>query len=461
MSLRPYQAKAVEEIEASMERRKLLVMPTGAGKTVVAAELAKREVERGGRVLVLAHRRELVFQGYEKLGAAGVDESLRSILMSKDARYDESKPIQVASLQTLSHRRLSGWTLAIVDEAHRAVTESYDSILDREPSAKVLGMTATPYRLDGFGLGNKFDVLIEPAKPSELIADGYLARPSVFTVPVEKLPDVRGVRKTMHEEVGVEFNQRELARAVNQGALVGDVVDHWKRRAGGRRTVVFAVGIEHSKALAAAFQREGARAVHIDGSTAKHERTRLLAAFERDEIDVICNCEILCEGWDSVAAKCVILARPTMSRCLYVQQPGRVMRPFGPMGAVTPIVLDHAGNVVRHNMLPHADQMHELTVTDAAGRTKVQGVKTCRKCFAVVARKETKCPECGTSFPERPRDEPEWMAGDLVEVNPPTREEVEREYRRVLDHMRGKIKDPFAFARKVAETKFGEHARFL
>lgn len=420
ITLRPYQADAVERCRAALRavRRVLLVAPTGAGKTVIASHVILRAHERQRRVLFFAHRRELINQAVDKLVKAGIPTTQVGVLMGADKRQRPSAPIQVASIDTWRNRERPPADLVIVDEAHRSLSPTYRDATAHygEQGAVVLGMTATPYRADGRGLGDVYEALELVANPRELIDAGFLVEPRVFS---GGMPDLAGV----HTRRG-DYVESELAARMNVSGLVGDIVGEWLRRAEGRRTVAFAVDVAHSKAIRDAFLAADVPAEHLDGSTPTAERDAILARLERGETLIVSNCGVLCEGWDQPAVKCAILARPTKSTGLYLQQAGRILRPWEGLGA---LILDHAGNALAHG-LPQDTREFSL---DAAKRVAngAQPTKACSECAAVVALGVRECPECGHAFEAAEPTAPVVKApGQLREVVDLT-EEAERRRR--------------------------------
>jgi Type III restriction enzyme, res subunit len=276
-TLRPYQVDAVaglEEVTAA-HRRAILVAPTGSGKTVIASEVIKRAAEQYKRVLFLAHRREIILQTSAKLTAHGVRHGV--IMAGVDPRPMEA--VQVASIDTLLVRgvrskamELPPADLIVFDEAHRSRGRTREHLISLYPDATLLGMTATPCRGDGRGLGNMFDTMVETPQVRELIDQGCLV-PSRVYAPVD--PDLRGVRTEKGDYV---INQ--LATRMNTDALVGDIVEQWLKHGEGRRTVAFAVDIAHSVHIAREFVNAGVRAEHLDGSTPIAEREAILARLD-------------------------------------------------------------------------------------------------------------------------------------------------------------------------------------
>src|SRR5262249_15184047 len=348
IELHPFQRDAVDQIERkiSEERRRLLyVAPTGAGKTVVGAEIINRAVERHHRVLVIAHRREIITQTRDKLVANGVNPGI--VLAGFE---DELRPyanVQVAGIQPLHARAIRSnrmpmpaATYLIIDEAHHARASSYQKVLDAYPDAVVIGLTATPVRGDGRGLGNIFETMIECPQVADLIVGGFLVRSRIYA-PVD--PDLRGVRTQQGDYV-----VGQLERRMNTDDLVGDVVEHWLKYGERRRTVCFAVGVEHSVHIRNEFVQAGVRAEHLDGSTSVAEREAILARLASGETEIVTNCMVLTEGWAMPAVGCGILARPTTQMGLYSQMVGRVLRPAD--GKPDAVILDHSGAVYRHGL---------------------------------------------------------------------------------------------------------------
>jgi DNA repair protein RadD len=409
--LRPYQSDAIARLDdriAAGVRRVLLVAPCGAGKTTIAASIIRARVRGGERVLFLAHRRELIAQAYRRLLDLGLDEEQVGVIMASDPRRRPAAPVQVASVDTLRQRAKPPADVVFVDEAHRALARSYRDIAAAYPAAIHLGLTATPYRADGKGLGDAYDDLLVVASPRQLIDEGFLVEPRVMTVPPAALPDLSRVRVR-----GGDYDEGALSDAVNQRTLVGNIVEHWKRHAPGVRTVVFAVSIAHSIHLVERFREAGIAAEHLDGSTPAVERDAILARLESGATLVVSNCGVLCEGWDQPPVKCAVLARPTKSTGLYLQQSGRILRPWNDQRA---IVLDHAGCAIDHG-LPHEERAFSLegehAISDAE-RKKLRP-RACPACFAVVARGVRVCPVCEEEL-GGPLAVPKEISDELVDA---------------------------------------------
>lgn len=428
--LRPYQQEAVQNLRARVAagvRRLIIVAPTGSGKTTIAAHIIASAASRGSRVLFMAHRRELITQAYNRLVRLGVPENQLGVLMGQDRRYRPGAPVQVASVDTLRNRAKPLADIVFVDECHRATAKTYRDIASCYPDAIHLGLTATPYRANGEGLDDAYDDLLLVASPRQLIDEGHLVEPRVFTVPTGSLPDLSSVRMKRGD-----YDQRALAEAVDSKLLVGNLVEHWLRHAPGVRTVAFAVSVAHSKHIAEQFRAAGIAAEHLDGGTPTLERDAILGRLETGETTVVSNCGILGEGWDQPAVKCAILARPTRSTGLYLQQAGRILRPWNGQGAT---ILDHGGCVLEHG-LPQDDRVFTLDGTRKRNGKRGAPVRTCPSCLAVLPLSTRQCPECSTVLIEQ-RDLPQEHEGTLVEVRPEDLKRIELERLRSIADERG------------------------
>lgn len=411
--LRPYQTSALEALRAAHragKRRLLLVAPTGSGKTTIAAHVIKTTVDRGYTAAFIAHRRELIDQASHRLANEGIRHR---VVMANDYRSRIEAPVSVCSIDTLRSRaKRDGFHLPpadvlITDEAHRSQAASYRWLLGEYPDSTIIGLTATPIRLDGKGLGDIYDHMEVVAHPKDLIGEGFLVRPRLFAPYVPDLDRVRTARG--------DFHSKELAAEMDRPQLVANIVDTWRENTPGHRTVIFAVGIEHSQHIRDAFRAAGVAAEHIDGKTPNDLRAGALARLRSGETTVLCNVGILTEGWDLPALEVVLLARPTQSLALYLQMVGRVMRPWPDKR--TAVVLDHAGNCLRHGP-PAQYREWILRATPKRKREQIDPIsmRTCPQCYACLPSTLGKCPECGYVFTISER-EIRQVEGKLTEVD--------------------------------------------
>lgn len=417
--------------------RPLLRLPTGAGKTSVAAEIIRVAVARGHRCIFLVHRKELVDQAVERLAEYGV----KAGRIHAGHHGVRSLPVQVACIPTLARRKHWPAQLVIVDECAHATSASWSEVLGRYPDAFVIGLTATPMRLDGRGLGDLFGCIVEPTSERALIAQGWLVEPKVFAPPVD-LSDI-------HIQAG-DYKIPELAEKMTK--LVGSLTKTWLEHARGLKTVAFAVNVAHSEMIVDAFQKIGVRAAHIDGGTAGHERADTLRKLRAGDLDLVSNCMVLSEGWDLPALQCAILARPTKSLALFRQMVGRVMRPPGPV-----IVLDHAGNHHEHGCVTDPVEW-SLQDRPKGDKSAAEPVTTCPKCFAVLPVGVRVCPECGAGT-TRTEAEPPGVEnpGQLVEFTPPVRmsKEAEAEWYRAQVVEASATRRSLGWARYRFKERFG------
>jgi superfamily II DNA or RNA helicase len=388
---------------------------TGSGKTVEVAAIIQDAVEHGDNVVFVAHRRELITQASSKLHAFGLDHGV----IQAGFPTRPAARVQVASVQTLHARAFRSRQmdmppaeLLIFDECHHVRARTYMQIAGAYPDAIVLGLTATPIRGDGRGLGNVFDTLIEGPPIAELIAGGFLVPTRVYA---PSRPDLSGVRVKMGDYV-----ETQLAERMNTKHLVGDIVTHWHRLSERRRTVVFATGVAHSVHIRDEFRRSGVWAEHLDGSTPKDERDSILARLASGTVDLVTNAMVLTEGWDSPSVSCIVLARPTKSLGLYFQMTGRVLRPWP--GKTDALVIDHAGAVFQHGFVDDPIEWalsEDDRAVNAAHQSRIDhhapALTTCPECSAVRFEGQP-CTVCGWRPVRKPKAV-EVVDGELGEVD--------------------------------------------
>jgi superfamily II DNA or RNA helicase len=417
--LRPYQVDVVARFFAAVaagKKRIIIVAPTGSGKTVILGEIKRQWLETtGASALTIAHRREIVRQTSCKLQLIGIEHGI----IQAGEESDEPARVQVASIQTLHSRairrkkiELPPAGLVAVDECHHVVACTWKQILDGYRDAVVVGLTATPERGDGRGLGNIFELMLECPQVGELVEQKYLVGTRVYA---PYRPDLRGVRT----QAG-DYLEDQLAARMDLPQLVGDIVTHWHRLAEGRRTVVFATGVQHSVHIRDEFRKSGVSCEHIDGSTPKDERDAILKMLDCGAIDVVTNCLVL-TGWDAPAVGCCVLARPTKKMGLYRQMVGRILRAYP--GKTDAIVIDHAGAVYQHGFVEDPviwtldpDQRTENPTHKSRSEGDIKSrLVDCSQCGALRVGGEP-CPHCGFMPAPKPRYVP-VIEGDLAQVN--------------------------------------------
>ncbi|MGA1608369.1 MAG: DEAD/DEAH box helicase [Planctomycetota bacterium] len=420
MKLYPYQQRAIEALRDAARagsRRMLLVAPTGAGKTTIASHVIRSALSRGSAVQFWAHRTELISQCSARLDQHEVPHGV----VQGGRTRGRHNAVQVVSVPTLV-RRLDNAPpadLVIVDEAHRSVAGSYVRCLERYPRARVIGLTATPYRTDGTPLGDLYDSMAVVAQPDELVAGGWLMEPTLYA---PDQPDMDGVAKRRGD-----WTPDASARAMK--ALSGNVVTTWQRLASSERTVVFACNVGHSRELVERFVAAGARAEHVDGETPAPERDAILRRLRTGETQIVSNVGILTEGWDLPDLGAVVLARPTQSCGLYLQMVGRVLR-VAP-GKSRALVVDHGGNIARHGppTWPRTFDLHAAEGEAGGKGPRVDSLHTCGACFAVWGGAERTCPACGWEMPPPPI--PEEVEAEVIEYKAPSADRAIDEIRKL------------------------------
>lgn len=408
LTLRPYQQQAVHDLRIALRagaRAPLLVCPTGAGKTVIMADILRSLSSRGRSAMVLVHRRELIAQTAHKLDLAGVAHGIIAAgTRSADA------PIQVASVQTLA-RRLERITaqpdLIVIDEAHHAVAGTWGKALAHWPNALRLGVTATPVRQDGRGLGAVFDKLVLGPSTSALISDGFLCPARIYAPPA--VADLSGLRTRAGD-----YTPEQAAERMDRPTVTGDAIAHYRRLAAGQRAIAFCCNVNHAEHVCAAFNHAGIKAATLLGSTDPVRRDAAVARFASGELQVLVTVDVVSEGFDIPVAGCAILLRPTQSLGLYLQQVGRVLRPAP--GKPAAIVLDHVGNVHRHGWPddPREWSLDDRLRTGRGSNQPAPSVRTCPECFAAF-KPAPVCPCCGAECAPSSR-ELKQVEGELREL---------------------------------------------
>jgi len=395
--LRPYQADNFVELRRSYakgNRKVLYQAATGSGKTVVASMVAKMAVEKNHRVMPVAHRRELIHQFADKLEKMDLNPGM----VMAGERLHIGRQIQVGSIMTLWTRYLKERRIAlhkpdliIIDEAHRSLSNTYLKLLAAFPDAWLLGLTATPVRTDGRGLGHVYEDMICSPSVAELTRMGYLVPVLPFG---GSTADLKGIGMS-----GGDYNKKELEERMNTAPLVGDCVQNWLRLAEGRPTLCFASGVKHSLALEEAYREAGVKAVHVDANTHKYDRDEVLGKLACGEIDVVTNCMVYTEGTDCPPISCIQNASPTKNIANYLQKAGRGMRPCEETNKWNCIYLDHCGSTERHGYVEEPipwslDTKGKLHVRIAEARKSALKIFECIDCGNMWSGK-IRCPNCG------------------------------------------------------------------
>ncbi len=394
LQLRPYQQNIVDQIRQAFRggyRAPLLQAPTGSGKTVIFSYIAENAHAKGNRVLILVHRRELLYQASEHLQEIGVRHGLiqAGCTMTGEA-------IQIASVQTLIKRldRANPPNLIICDEGHHLQRgNSWGRVVENFPDSYLLSVTATPARLDGGGLGvehNGFnDILINGPSVRSLIDNNFLSPFKVYAPPSNI--DFRGIKTQ-----GGDYMKSALASVMDKPKITGNAVEHYKRLCPGAPAIAFCCSVKHAEHVAAEFEANGVPALSVDGKLDIRTRKYRLDCLRDGRIKVLTSCDIVSEGFDLPKVTAGILLRRTQSLGLYLQMVGRCARPFP--GKSNAIILDHVNNSLIHDM-PDADRV--WTLEGAPKKEKrgevVRSVRQCQNCYCVYSAILPVCPECGSA----------------------------------------------------------------
>lgn len=405
-SLRPHQERAITMLRQSLsggKRRPIMQLPTGAGKTVIAAAIVDGARRKGNRVLFVVPSISLIDQTVQAFYEEGLTDV--GVIQGMHQMTDWSQPIQVASVQTLMRRNLPDAQVAIIDEAHNWFSFYAKWMADPAWAQKpIIGLSATPWTK---GLGKHYDDLIIAATTAELIEAGYLSRFRVFA---PSHPDLTGVRT-----LAGDYHEGDLSDAMNKSPLVADIVQTWLRRGENRPTLCFGVDRAHAKNLQQQFDAAGVTTAYIDAYTDLAERAEIARKFHASEVKVVCNVGCLTTGidWD---VRCIVLARPTKSEMLFVQIIGRGLRTAEAKDDC--LILDHSDTHLRMGFVTDIrhDELNDGSERTNSKREKPAALpKECAKCAFVKPPKIAECPCCGFK-PDRQANV-EVEDGELLEMN--------------------------------------------
>lgn len=344
MQLRPYQEEARAKVQQEWKegrKRTLLVLPTGCGKTIVFSKIIEDRVKMGERVLVLAHRSELLEQASDKLmTATGLGTALEK---AENTSIGSWFRVVVGSVQTMQReKRLSKFPsnhfdTIVIDEAHHAISDGYQRVLEHFGEANVLGVTATPDRGDMRNLGSYFDSLAYEYPLVDAIKSGYLSKITAITIPLEL--DL----STVSQQAG-DFKASEIGTALDP--YLDQIADEMVKQCKNRKTVVFLPLVKTSQKFRDILNAKGFKAAEVNGES--KDRAEVLEDFDKDKYNVLCNSMLLTEGWDCPTVDCVVVLRPTKVRALYSQMVGRGTR-LAP-GKENLLLLDFLWHTERHEL---------------------------------------------------------------------------------------------------------------
>ncbi len=367
----------------------------GAGKSVILSEIIRMTTHNKNHVLFLVHRKELIDQ-------------IRNTLIMNEV---DMEFVKLGMVQTVVRRleKTSEPALIIIDESHHVLANSYKKIINHFSNAKVVGFTATPVRINGGGLGDINDMLIEKVNVKWLIENQFLATYKYFA------PEIVQTETLDIKRTG-EFDMTGLDDQFNKRMIWGDVIKHYQKLANGEQAILYASSLYQSEKMAASFEQVGITAAHIDGKTPKAERDHIIQQFRNGEIKVLCNLDLIGEGFDVPDCSTVIMLRPTQSLSLYIQQSMRGMR-YRP--EKTSIIIDHVGNVSRFG-LPDMERTWTLEPKKGSNSKKAEApVKICPDCFMTVLSSNKQCEHCGHEFKVEAKPIQIDDAAELQEITEP------------------------------------------
>lgn len=397
--LRDYQLKIVTDIITNYSRVKgqVIVLPTGAGKSLLGGYLMKNKADYGQQSIWFVDRRKLVKQTVD---AFNQDLDLECGVIMHGERLNKQALAHIASTQSFK-----SWlkkdntfihslnpTLIICDECHLRTGFQYE-IKKQFPNANIIGLTATPITSGEYYLGEVYNKLLAPISMSELIEQKFLV-PANYYAPT--LPDLNDIKLS-----NGDYDPHQLGERMSKPKIVGDIIEHWLKHADSRPSVAFCASIAQSRYLASEFNKRGVKAAHMDCYDDEGVRESILAQSKSGDVQVICNVALLSYGWDAPHISCMILARPTKSEALYLQMLGRGLRTAN--GKSDLLVLDHAGATYEHGFAEQArkwdlfkGQKKAASLFDFGleAEEKVIKPRIC-KCCSFVFEKLPACPKCG------------------------------------------------------------------
>ena len=410
MGLRPYQEQLINDVRSAVakgNRRVLIQLETGGGKTRVASEIILRSVAKKWKILFIVHRKELLDQAKRTIEGMGVGCGS----VGAGEMYDASMNVHVGMVQTIVKRNIPEHDLIFADEAHRIMAPSWLSVIEKHKKALVLGLTATPIRLDGKGLGDVFQTMVNGPNYEELVAMGHLSGYRCFHNPL----DLSKLRRR-----GGEFTKESIDELLDGvGTIWGDAVEQYQKNIPGKKALIFCHSVDASKNVAAEFRKHGILAGHIDGSTPKAVRDKAIEMFKSGDLKILSNVDIATEGFDTPDCDGVLILRPTDSVGLHRQIIGRALRPSE---GKTAIIIDLVGNCKRHGLPDWPMEWSLETKKRKKGESSTIKVKNCPKCKAANPPARKICMVCEEVIETKERLGPATGDGDIREMTKEERE---------------------------------------
>ena len=410
IKLRPYQEKFIDAVRSEFvkkNKRVVGVAPCGSGKTIMTGWMIREADRKGKRSIFFVHRKELI----EQTAKTFDDLHIPYGIIAAGQPMNLGELVQIAGVQTLATRidEVPTPDFLICDECHHILANTYKKIINAFPNAFLLGVTATPQRTGGITLCDVFDSMVESLTVQELIDLGALTPFKYFA------PDIGVDLRHARQKFG-EFINSDIEEIMGDKKIIGGIVGNYQKLAGGKSAICYCVNVRHSKCVAEAFNNAGISAAQVDGETDKNLRNAIVDDFRCGKIKVLCNAELFGEGFDVPHCQAVILARPTNSLTLYIQQSMRSMRPNPDDPNKIAIIIDHVQNYARHG-LPNAE--HYWSLEPNKQKSFRRKCPICGKTVKVTitTKGEEQCPKCGYIFPriETVEDERKRHIADITE----------------------------------------------
>ena len=394
-----YQENLVDQARHILLKKSgvLIQSPPGSGKSVMIAEVVKNAVNKGSHILFIVHRKELSHQIKNTLTKHGVDLSHVNILSEKRAK-------------NIMHK-LTPPKIIVTDETHHSRAKTYKDIYDYFPNALRVGFTATPWRANSKGFTDIYDEMVKGPSVEWLIKNNKLADYEYKSV---VLADESKLKKSSTGD----YTKKSMDNAIPK-AIYGNIVENYKKFANGQKTILYAHSVETSKDIAEQFRNAGINAEHADAKTSANERDRIMSDFKNGTIKVLCNVDLISEGFDVPDCTCVILARPTDSLVLFMQQAMRSMRYQSNKKA---LIIDHVGNYARHGLPDTPHDWERYFKGSQSKRKKKQNdapaLAECTECFTVFESKLKRCPNCGHELELEEQKGLEQKHAELTDIKP-------------------------------------------
>lgn len=387
--LRPYQEKFIDNIRAEFnkgQKRVVGVAPCGAGKTIMTGWMIRETERRGKTAIFFVHRKELIEQTSETFSRLNIPHGI----IAGGVKPHYQFPVQIASVQTLKNRMhlLNPPTLLVCDECHHILANTYKYIINTWNDSFLLGVTATPERTGGIKLCDIFTSMVQAPPVAELIRLGNLTHFEYFTMDIEI---ERGLEKL--EIINGDYATKGLSALMNDPLITSAIACSYIEHAQDKSAICYCVDVEHSQDVATYFNSIGIPAAHCDGNTHKDERKKIVEDFRLGKYKILCNAELFGEGFDVPNCHAVILARPTKSKILHIQQSMRSMRPDPTDPQKVAIIIDCVKNYAKHGY-PDDPQDWSLDPNKKKGEG-VAPTKICPYCLEVIPAPSVICPECG------------------------------------------------------------------